>query len=129
MVKKKKKTHLTMQETQETEIDPWVKKLPGGRNGNPLQYSCLGNPVDRGAWRATVHGVTKSCTQLKQPSRHAQLRGEVKTTRTQEKPNHGPVDTIAPVGESHFCTNVKISTKKKEKAKGRGSSSEITQTI
>ena len=44
--------------------------------------------------------------------------GKVKTTRTQEKPNHGPVDTIAPVGESHFCTNVKISTKKKEKAKG-----------
>ena len=31
----------------------------GERNGNPLQYSCLGNPMDRGAWRATVHGVTK----------------------------------------------------------------------
>ena len=28
-------------------------------NGNPLQYPCLGNPMDRGAWRATVHGVTK----------------------------------------------------------------------
>ena len=34
----------------------------GGGNGNPLQYSCLGNPMDRGAWRATVHGVTKSQT-------------------------------------------------------------------
>ena len=33
-------------------------------SGNPLQYSCLGNPMDRGAWRATVHGVTKSRTQL-----------------------------------------------------------------
>ena len=33
-------------------------------NGNPLQYSCLGNPMDRGVWRATVHGVTKSRTQL-----------------------------------------------------------------
>ena len=32
---------------------------PGERNGNPLQYSCLGNPMDRGAWRATVHGITK----------------------------------------------------------------------
>ena len=31
-------------------------------NGDPLQYSCLGNPMDRGAWRATVHGVTKSRT-------------------------------------------------------------------
>ena len=35
-------------------------------NGNPFQYSCLENPVDRGAWRATVHGVTKSRTRLKQ---------------------------------------------------------------
>ena len=32
---------------------------PGGGNGDPLQYSSLGNPLDRGAWRATVHGVTK----------------------------------------------------------------------
>ena len=37
-------------------------RSPGGGNGNPLQYSCLGNPMDRGAWRATVHGVTKSRT-------------------------------------------------------------------
>ena len=33
-------------------------------NGNPLQYSCLRNPMDRGAWQATVHGVAKSLTQL-----------------------------------------------------------------
>ena len=33
---------------------------PGSENGNPLQYSCLRNAMDRGAWRATVHGVTKS---------------------------------------------------------------------
>ena len=32
----------------------------GGGNGNPLQYSCLGNPMDRGTWRDTFHGVTKS---------------------------------------------------------------------
>ena len=32
---------------------------PGEGNGNPLQYSCLGNPMDRGAWGTTVHGVTK----------------------------------------------------------------------
>ena len=35
-------------------------RSPGKGNGNPLQYSCLGNPMDRGAWWATVHGVTKS---------------------------------------------------------------------
>ena len=39
-------------------FDPWVKS-PGGGNGNPLQYSCLGNPMDRGAWWATVHGFTE----------------------------------------------------------------------
>ena len=37
-------------------------------NGNPLQYSCLENPMDGGAWQATVHGVAKSWTQLKQLS-------------------------------------------------------------
>ena len=39
-------------------------RSPGGGNGNPLQYSCLENPMDRGAWWATVHGVAKSWTQF-----------------------------------------------------------------
>ena len=39
---------------------------PGGGRGNPLQYSCLENPTDRGAWWATVHGIAKSRTLLKQ---------------------------------------------------------------
>ena len=39
-------------------------KSPGGGNGNPLQYSCLENPMDKGAWQATVHGVLKSWTRL-----------------------------------------------------------------
>ena len=39
-------------------------RSPGGGNGNPLQYSCLENAMDRGAWQATVHGVTKSGTGL-----------------------------------------------------------------
>ena len=38
---------------------PELIRSRGEGNGNPLQYSCLGNPMDRGAWRATVHGVTK----------------------------------------------------------------------
>ena len=37
-------------------------RFPGERNGNPFQYSCLQNPMDRGAWQATVHGVTESDT-------------------------------------------------------------------
>jgi len=39
---------------------PESGRSPGGGNGNPLQYSCLENPMDRGAWWATVHGVAKS---------------------------------------------------------------------
>ena len=38
---------------------PRLERSPGGGNGNPLQYSFLGNPTDRRAWQATVHGVTK----------------------------------------------------------------------
>ena len=43
---------------------PGGGRAPGGGNGNPLQYSYLGNPMDRGAWWATVLGVAKSQTQL-----------------------------------------------------------------
>ena len=41
---------------------PGLGRSPGEGNGNPLQYSCLENPMDRGAWWATVHGVAKSQT-------------------------------------------------------------------
>ena len=43
---------------------PGSGRSPGGGQGNPLQYSCLENPMDRGAWWATVHGVTKSRIRL-----------------------------------------------------------------
>ena len=41
-------------------LNPWVRKSPGGGHGNPLQYSCLENPMDRGIWWAIVHRVAKS---------------------------------------------------------------------
>ena len=43
---------------------PGLGRYPGDGDGNPLKYSCLENPMDRGAWRATVHGITKSQMQL-----------------------------------------------------------------
>ena len=46
-----------MQET--LGLIPGSGRSPGEGNGNPLQYSCLGNPKVRGAWRATIHGITK----------------------------------------------------------------------
>ena len=44
---------------------PWWGKSPGGGHGNPLQYSCLENPMNRRAWIAAVHRVTKTQTRLK----------------------------------------------------------------
>ena len=49
---------------------PESGRCPAGRHDNTLQYPCLENPVDRGAWRATVHRVTQSRTQLKRLTTH-----------------------------------------------------------
>ena len=46
--------------TEDTGSISGLGRSPGGGNDNPLQYSCLKNPMDRGAWRATIHGVTES---------------------------------------------------------------------
>ena len=51
------------EDIRDTGLIPGLGRSPGG-HGNPLQSSCLGNPMDRGAWQASVHGVTKSQTQL-----------------------------------------------------------------
>ena len=50
---------------------PGWGRFPGGGHGNLLQHSCLENPMDRGAWWATVHGVSKSRTQLKPVTMHS----------------------------------------------------------
>ena len=49
---------------------PGSGRCPGEGNGNPLQYSCLGNPKDRGAWQATVHEVTESDMNLENKYTH-----------------------------------------------------------
>ena len=49
---------------------PGAERFPGGGHGNPLQYSCWENPMDRGVWQATVHRVAKSRTRLKGLSTH-----------------------------------------------------------
>ena len=52
-------------DVRDTGSIPGLGRSPGGEHGNPLQYSCLENLMDRGAWWAMVHGVAKSWTQLK----------------------------------------------------------------
>ena len=68
---------------------PGSGRAPGGGHGNPLHYSWLENPMDRGAWWATVHSVTKSQTQLKWHSAHThtiQMKPQLQAhTHTQYK--------------------------------------------
>ena len=49
---------------RDASLIPGLGRSPGEGNGNPLQYSCLGNPMDSGAWWAPVHGVTESQIRL-----------------------------------------------------------------
>ena len=49
-------------DVRDMDLIPGLGRSPGGGHGNPLQYSCLENPMDRGAWWATVHGIAKSWT-------------------------------------------------------------------
>ena len=57
----------------DTSSIPGSGRPPGGGNGNALQYSCLKNPMDRGAWQATVQMVTKSQKWLRDWAQHTQL--------------------------------------------------------
>ena len=50
---------------------PGSGRSPGGGQGNALQYSCLENPMDRGAWQTTVHGVSKTQTRLSDQAQHS----------------------------------------------------------
>ena len=56
------------EDTRDVGSIPESERYPGGGNDTPLQYSCLKNSMDRGAWWTTVHGVVKSQTQLTQPT-------------------------------------------------------------
>ena len=69
---------------------PGSGRSSGRENGNPLQDSCLGNPIDRGAWRATVHGVTESWVWL---STHAHGRNQEKI-KTEKKIGGGVEETV-----------------------------------
>ena len=60
-------------DTRGSGLIPGLGRYPGGGHGNPLHYSCLENPMHRGAWWATVHGITKSQTRLKFPTMHIRV--------------------------------------------------------
>ena len=70
VVKKKKNPAINAGDIKDVGSIPGSGRSPGGGHGNLFQYSCLENPMDRGAWRATVHGVTKSRTHLRRQRTH-----------------------------------------------------------
>ena len=61
----KKKIHLQFRNCRQHRFDPWVMNMPARGHAYLLQYSCMENSMDREAWLAVVHSVTKSWTQLK----------------------------------------------------------------
>ena len=76
---------------------PGSGRSPGGGQGNPLQYSCLQNPKDRGAWQATVHGITKSQTLLKWLSTYIYISSVQFSSVAQWCPTHcDPIDCSTP---------------------------------
>ena len=86
---------------------PGFGRSPGGRNGNPFQYSCLGNPMDRGTWWAIVHGVAKGWTLFndlmieQQKVMPRSFPGKVSAALVQYLPaNEGDTSSIPGLGRS-----------------------------
>ena len=91
--------------------ETWVQSLGGGRspgeaNGNPLQYSCLENPMDGEAWWATVHGVAKSWTQLSDFTFTFLLLFTIKLMKDQLKPSSVLISISLLVLYIWICTSV-----------------------
>ena len=88
-----------VQETQEGQVQSWRG------HGNPLEYSCLGNPMERGAWWIIVHRVAKSWTQLKRLSTHAYIHksfpgGSVVKNQPANAGDTGDKDSVPGSGRS-----------------------------
>ena len=84
-------------------FDPWVGKIPGEGNGNPLQYSCLETSIGRGAWQATVHGLTRVRRDLTtQPPHQLSYYPAVTTVCSTRLPSPGGRTII----HSWYWTNV-----------------------
>ena len=83
---------------------PGWERSPGEGNAYLLKYSCLGNPMGRAAWRAIVHGVTKSHTLLNQLSTHAQDSYKMQITLVGDS---GILELLRPINV-HVCTKGKM---------------------
>ena len=94
-------------DARDTGLIPGLGRSPGGGHGHPPQYSCLENAMDRGAWQATVHGVAKNQTGLKQLSTHT-YRGFTTYTRLINSSTTGDCFNLSPPWKSR--AGLKVST-------------------
>ena len=76
---------------------PGLGRSPGGGSGNPVQYFCLENSMDRGAWQSTVPEVTDSCTQL---STHTHTHTHTETNKMTVSEN--AIQQLRTYGKSHY---------------------------
>ena len=74
---------------QETRVPSLLQEDPGEGSGNPLQYSCLENPMERGAWQATVHGVTKESDTTEWAQENNWMDTSAYTIYKMPTPEHG----------------------------------------
>ena len=106
-------------DAEDTGFIPRSGRFPGGGNGNPLQYSCLENPMERGDCCATVHGVTKSQTRLSHWAQHSSSSvllwvlppfmekwHAVKNSSHTDLASHGPIGLIGDSFVSIFSDSV-----------------------
>ena len=94
-------------DTKDVASIPGSGRSPEKGNCSPLQYSCLGNPIDRGAWQATVHGVPKELDRTEQLNNKNVISSDMETDRTgsilKAGLYHGPDIYICPVSMEMTC--------------------------
>ena len=101
------RTYYTKWRKSETERQiPYINKYIGEGNGNPLQYSCLENPVDRGAWWAAIYGVAQSRPRLKRLSMHSCI-GEGNGNPLQYSCLEKPMDRVVCQATVHGVARVR----------------------
>ena len=87
---------------------PGSGRSPGGGHGNPLQYSCLQNPMGRGAWRATVHGIAQSWTWLSDQHTHVDLKYSCVCISRSVMSDCDPMDCSPPGSSAHGILQARI---------------------